>query len=207
MSRLFAMVYDRVLKASEEACVRSWRAELLGPLTGTVVEVGAGTGLNLDHYGSGVERLVLVEPDRHMRARLAHRLAESPWHGRAELVDATAERLPLDDDAADAVVSTLVLCSVPDQPAALAEIRRVLRPGGTLALLEHVLADHKPRRAAWQHRLTPLWRRVADGCHLDRRTTDALSAAGFDVSGLTRESMRKAAPVVRTTVRGHLTSA
>jgi ubiquinone/menaquinone biosynthesis C-methylase UbiE len=172
-----------------------------------VVEVGAGTGLNLDHYGSGVERLVLVEPDRHMRARLAHRLAESPWHGRAELVDATAERLPLDDDAADAVVTTLVLCSVPDQAAALAEIRRVLRPGGTLALLEHVLADHKPRRAAWQHRLTPLWRRVADGCHLDRRTTEALSAAGFDVSALQRESMRKAAPVVRTTVRGHLTSA
>jgi ubiquinone/menaquinone biosynthesis C-methylase UbiE len=207
MSRLFAMVYDRVLEASEEACVRSWRAELLGPLTGTVVEVGAGTGLNLDHYGSGVERLVLVEPDRHMRARLAHRLAESPWHGRAELLDATAERLPLDDDAADAVVSTLVLCSVPDQAAALAEIRRVLRPGGTLALLEHVLAEHKPRRAAWQHRLTPLWRRVADGCHLDRRTTDALSAAGFDASDLTRESMRKAAPIVRTTVRGHLRSA
>jgi ubiquinone/menaquinone biosynthesis C-methylase UbiE len=206
MSRLFAMVYDRVLEASEEACVRSWRAELLGPLTGTVVEVGAGTGLNLDHYGSGVERLVLVEPDRHMRARLARRLAESPWHGRAELLDATAERLPLDDDAADAVVTTLVLCSVPDQAAALAEIRRVLRPGGTLALLEHVLADHKPRRAAWQHRLTPLWRRLADGCHLDRRTTDVLSAAGFDVSGLTRESMRKAAPVVRTTVRGRLRS-
>lgn len=207
MSRLFAMVYDRVLEASEEACVRSWRAELLGPLTGTVVEVGAGTGLNLEHYGPGVERLVLVEPDRHMRARLAQRLAESSWHGRAELIDATAERLPLDDDAADAVVSTLVLCSVPDQAAALSELRRVLRPGGTLALLEHVLAEHKPRRAVWQRRLTPLWRRLADGCHLDRRTTETLSAAGFDVSGLTRESMRKAAPVVRTTVRGHLSSA
>jgi ubiquinone/menaquinone biosynthesis C-methylase UbiE len=205
MSRLFAMVYDRVLAASEEACGRQWRAELIGGLSGTVVEVGAGTGLNLEHYGEGIERLVLTEPDRHMRARLADRVAHSPMRDRVELLDATADRLPLGDDEADAVVCTLVLCSVPDPQAALAEVRRVLRPGGTFAYMEHVLTPEKPRRARWQQRLTPIWHRVADGCHLDRRTQETIEAAGFDTPDVRRESMRKAAPIVRTMVRGHAT--
>lgn len=199
------MVYDRALQASEEACGRAWRAELLGGLSGTVVEVGAGTGLNLEHYGEGVERLVLTEPDRHMRARLARRVAQSPLRDHVELLDAVADELPLGDDEVDAVVCTLVLCSVPDPAAALAEFRRVLRPGGTLAYLEHVLTPEKPRRARWQRRLTPIWHRVADGCHLDRTTEQTLAAAGFDTPDLRRESMRKAVPVVRTMIRGHAT--
>jgi SAM-dependent methyltransferase len=207
VSRIFAMVY-RVLAASEEACGREWRSELLSGLSGTVVEVGAGTGLNLAHYPAAVERLVLTEPDPHMRARLQHRLYDehTDLARRAELVDATADRLPLADGEADAVVSTLVLCSVPDQRAALAEIRRVLRPGGTLTFMEHVLAPEKPRRARWQRRLTPVWRRVADGCHLDRETHASLGAAGLEVTDCTRASMRKAAPIVRTMVRGHAVS-
>jgi ubiquinone/menaquinone biosynthesis C-methylase UbiE len=198
------MAYDRMLAASEEACVADWRASLLSGLGGTVVEIGAGTGLNLRHYPAAVERLVLSEPDPHMRARLRARLdgLGGPLAAGAEIVDSPAERLPLADGAADAVVSTLVLCSVPDQWAALAEARRVLRPGGSLVFLEHVHAPEKPRRARWQRRTTPLWERAFGGCHLDRDTGAAIEGAGFEPQELTRESMRRAFPLVRTTIRG-----
>lgn len=207
MSRLFAAVYDRLLAASEEACGREWRAELLREVRGTVVEIGAGTGLNLAHYPPSVERLVLTEPDAHMRRRLQARLVElgTPAAARAEIVAAPADALPLGDGEADAVVSTLVLCSVPDQRAALREVRRVLRPGGRFVFLEHVVTPEKPRRARWQRRLTPVWRRLADGCHLDRDTGAAIEAAGLVPGPVTRESMRKSAPIVRTMIRGHAT--
>lgn len=203
MGRLFAAVYERLISASEEAGVREWRRALLADLAGDVLELGAGTGLNLAHYPPAVRRLVLTEPDRHMRAKLTARLeAEPPAPAAVEVVDAGAEGLPFDDASFDAVVSTLVLCSVPDQAAALAEIRRVLRPGGRLVYLEHVAADHKPGRLKWQRRIEPLWRRIAGGCHLTRRTLRSIEAAGFDVAGHRRESMRKASPLVRTTERG-----
>ena len=203
MSRLFAAVYERMIAASEEACVADWRRALLSNLDGDVLELGAGTGLNLAHYPAAVTRLVLTEPDRHMRRRLTARLAEDPpAPARVEVVDAVAGRLPFDDEGFDAVVSTLVLCSVPDQSRALAEVRRVLRPGGRLVFLEHVAAVDKPKRHTWQRRIEPVWKRVADGCHLTRQTLDAIDAAGFDVTGHQRESMRKASPLVRTTERG-----
>jgi ubiquinone/menaquinone biosynthesis C-methylase UbiE len=204
MSRLFAMAYDRILAGSEEACVRDWRSSLLGGLRGTVVEIGAGTGLNLPHYPRSVDRLVLTEPDPHMRDRLRTRLAEIGGDApRAEVVDAPAEELPLGTASADAVVSTLVLCSVPDQASALAEVRRVLKPGGSFVFLEHVHAPEKPRRARWQRRISPAWGRLFGGCRLDRETADAIEAAGLQHADVTRESMRKAVPLVRTTVRGH----
>lgn len=191
-----------MISASEEACVRDWRRELLAELDGEVLELGAGTGLNLPHYPASVRRLVLTEPDRHMRARLADRVASSPPAVDAvEVVDAPADRLPFADASFDAAVSTLVLCSVPDQRDALAEIRRVLRPGGRLVFLEHVAADHRPRRHAWQRRLEPLWKRLFGGCHLTRHTLAAIETAGFTAEHR-RESIRKAHPLVRTSERG-----
>ncbi len=201
MSRLFAAVYDRMIAASEEACVAEWRRELLAGLDGAVLELGAGTGLNLARYPSTVDRLVLVEPDRHMRAKLEAKLAEVAPRFPVEVVDVGAEHLPFDDGAFDAVVSTLVLCTVPDPAAALAEARRVLRPGGRLLFLEHVVAADRSKRHAWQRRLEPLWKRVAGGCHLTRDTVAAIEGAGFEVEHR-RESMRKANALVRTTERG-----
>ncbi len=202
MGRLFAAVYDRMIAASEEACVGEWRAQLLAGLTGDVLELGAGTGLNLARYPTAVGRLVLVEPDRHRRTKLVARVDEVAPPFPVEVVDAGAERLPFDDATFDAVVSTLVLCSVPYPAAAVAEARRVLRPGGRLVFLEHVLADaDKPRRRAWQRRIEPLWKRAAGGCHLTRDTLAVIEAAGFEVEHR-RESMCKANALVRTTERG-----
>lgn len=203
MGRIFAAVYDRMSTVTEEAGVREWRRQLIADLAGDVLELGAGTGLNLDHYTEAVSRLVLTEPDRHMRAKLEARIAETrPAPGGVEVVDAGAERLPFPDDSFDAVVSTFVLCSVPDHRVALTEVRRVLRPGGRLVYLEHVAADQRPKRLRWQRRVEPLWRRVFGGCHLTRRTLDDIAAAGFDVDGHVRESIRKAHPMVRTSERG-----
>ena len=173
--RLFAAGYARLV-AGESAVMRAWRRWVVGRARGTVVELGVGTGANLAYY-DGVERLVLVEPSPAMRRRLAPAAAAVG----AEVIDACADALPLPDASVDAVVATLVLCSVPDLPAALAEIHRVLRPDGRLLLLEHVRAD-EPGAAAWQDRLDPVWRHVAQGCHPNRDTLAAVEAAGFAIA-------------------------
>ncbi len=192
--------YDRSLAQAEEAGLSQWRADLLGDLTGEVLEIGAGTGLNLPHYGSGVTRLVLAEPDRFMRTKLEQRLrlTEVP----VEVVDAGVDPMPFADESFDVVVSTLVLCSVPDLETALAEIRRVLRPGGRFVYLEHVAAVENPKRHRWQRRIEPLWKRLAGNCHLTRTTDQAIPAAGFELVEARRESIRKVSPWVRVSTRG-----
>ena len=166
--RLFAAVYDRGLKATEEAGLGQMRRELLAGAGGRVVEIGAGTGVNLDLYPDGVEELVLVEPDPHMARRLRANLAESSA-GRREIVEAPAERLPFGDDSFDTAVATLVLCTVPDPAAAIAELARVLKPGGRLLFIEHVRSED-PGLARWQDRLEKPWRFLGDGCHCNRDT-------------------------------------
>lgn len=201
MGRFMAAMYERVTRDAEEACLRQWRSELLASLGGRVLEVGAGTGLNVPHYGRGVAHVVLSEPDPWMRRRLADRV-RTDARVPAAVVDASIEHLPFPDGTFDAVVATLVLCSVPDQARALAEIRRVLAPGGRFAFIEHVAAVGRPRRLKWQRRLEPLWKHAAGNCHLARNTEQAISAAGFSLERITRESMRKVVPVVRPTIRG-----
>ncbi|MCC7074268.1 MAG: class I SAM-dependent methyltransferase [Deltaproteobacteria bacterium] len=200
MSWLLARVYDRMMAAPEEACLRTWRAELLTGVSGEVLEVGAGTGASLAAYGAGVTRLVLTEPDPAMRARLDAAVASA--RPRATVLAAPAHALPFADASFDVVASFLVLCSVADASAALCELRRVLRPTGRLVFLEHVAAQANPRRLAWQHRVTPLWRLAAGNCHLARDTAAAIEGAGFVIEELRRESIRKAMPLARPSIRG-----
>ena len=207
MAWLLAPIYDRIVAPAEEACFQTWRGELLAGLGGQVLEIGAGTGANLSHYPATVERVVFTEPDPGMRRQLvakldAARAASSFAPAASEVLTDSADHLSFGDATFDAVVATLVFCSVSDPDAALAEIRRVLKPGGQLVFLEHVAAEDRPDRLKWQRRVDPVWKRVAGGCRLTRRTADTIELAGFTIEALTRESARKAFPLVRPTIRG-----
>jgi ubiquinone/menaquinone biosynthesis C-methylase UbiE len=176
--RLFARFYDRGLAASEAAGLADRRHALLARARGRVVELGAGTGLNLAHYPAAIAQLVLTEPEAPMLARLRERAAghDPP----ATVVDAPAERLPFADASVDTVVATLTLCTVGDLDASLREVHRVLAPGGRLLFLEHVRADDE-RLARRQDRLAPLWRYVGHGCNCNRATLAAIQAAALTV--------------------------
>ena len=177
--RIFALLYDPFLWLSEIAGMRRMRSALLGGARGRVVEIGAGTGLNVAHYPEGIAELVLTEPDAAMRRRLAHRLQK---HGRiGRIVDTPAERLPLADASIDTVVSTLVLCTVDDPERTLREIARVLRPDGQLLFIEHVRAGSR-FLAACQDNLLQSWRRFAGGCRCNRPTVELMRACGFAVA-------------------------
>jgi ubiquinone/menaquinone biosynthesis C-methylase UbiE len=196
--RFFAAIYDRLTASSEKAGFAEFRRSLLQQARGRVLEVGAGTGLNLEHYPDEVEELVLTEPSEPMAKRLRKRVADL---GRpASVVEAPVESLPFPDASFDTVVCTLVLCSVEDQGAALQEIRRVLRPGGRLLFLEHVRADD-PRLARWQDRLTPVNRVIGRGCHPNRATLRAIESE-FDVEQVEHDRFPKAPPIVRPLIRG-----
>lgn len=204
MGRFGASIYERALRKTERAGLSEWRARLLGDLTGKVLEIGAGTGLNLGHYPETVTRLVLAEPDIHMRRLLEKRVATQPWlFGQISVMDTGAEYLPFPDGVFDAVVSTLVLCSVDDPPSAVSEIRRVLRPGGRLLFIEHVAAEQASRRAVWQGRIEPIWRRVAGNCHVTRDTASVIEDAGLDIEHIDYVRLPKAAPFLRPAVRGY----
>lgn len=197
-----AATYDRFTAATEAAGLADWRRDLLAGLAGDVLEIGAGTGHNLRWYPATVSRLVLTEPDPHMRARLEAKRSTASGPASVEVHPHAADALGFDDHSFDAVISTLVLCSVPDPDATLAEIRRVLRPGGRFVYLEHVAASDRLRTLRWQHRLEPVWKRVAGNCHLTRSTDRAILAAGFATEVERHEAMPKAPPILRATVRG-----
>lgn len=168
------------------------RRRLVAGLSGTVVEVGAGSGVTFGHYPPEVSRVVAVEPDGHLRDHARRRAAEAPVP--VEVVDSVAEALPLADGEADAVVFGLVLCTVPDVPAALAEARRVLTPNGQLRLLEHVRADGMLGRVA--DRSAPIWGHVGGGCRPNQDTEALVAEAGFDVAGLRTRPFPPVVPIM-----------
>jgi ubiquinone/menaquinone biosynthesis C-methylase UbiE len=199
---IFARLYDRLMAGVENDGLREMRAELVAGARGRVLELGAGTGLNLGHYGPEVTELVLTEPDPHMASRLRRRLEqEPPAPATVEVVEAGAERLPFDDDSFDTVVSTLVLCTVPEPVRAAAEAARVLRPQGRMLFLEHVRGEDGSRLARWQDRLERPWGWVAAGCHPNRDTAVVLEAA-LDAKVERSEMPRRAGPMVRPMIRG-----
>jgi ubiquinone/menaquinone biosynthesis C-methylase UbiE len=178
------------------------RRELLAEASGRVLELGAGTGSNLEHYTDAVTDLVMTEPDPHMASRLRERLAENPGAaGNPSVVEASAENLPFDDGSFDTVVATLVFCTIPNQQLALAEARRVLVEGGKLLFLEHVRSS-RPGAARWQDRLERPWGFFAAGCHPNRPTGQAIADAGFWIDSLEPGKLPKAPRIVRPLIRG-----
>jgi ubiquinone/menaquinone biosynthesis C-methylase UbiE len=173
---IFAALYDQKSASAERRWMGERRRRLLAGARGAVLEIGGGTGANLAHYRN-VDRVTIAEPDRFMRNRIGPKLEEA--RVPVQVSAAGAEALPYPDGSFDTVVSTLVLCTVLDQEAALDEVRRVLRPGGRLLFIEHVRAAGSAAR--WQDRLEPLWRRLLGGCHPNRDTVAAIEEAGFEI--------------------------
>jgi ubiquinone/menaquinone biosynthesis C-methylase UbiE len=197
MRRLFAAMYERVGKGSEEAGLREERRRLLSEATGSTIEIGAGTGLNASLYPAAVTRLVLTEPDRHMRARLARRVGDAA--PSAEVVDASAEHLPFAAGTFDTAVVTLVLCSVDDQQAVLHEIARVVKPGGRLLFLEHVRSEDD-KVARLQDRVRPFCNLV--GCNPNRQTLAAIEASAFAVESVRHGEVPRAPKFERPLIVG-----
>lgn len=186
--RAFAALYDPAVRGLEEAGFADTRRGLLAEAAGRTLEIGAGTGLNLRHYPEAVTELVLAEPDAHMAARLRDKVGASGR--RANVVQASAERLPFEDGSFDSAVATLVLCTVPDPVAALRELARVLRPGGRFLFAEHVRSDD-PGLARWQDRAAPITNWAFCGCHPNRATLAAIEASPLAVERVERGELPK----------------
>ncbi|MBS0518504.1 MAG: class I SAM-dependent methyltransferase [Proteobacteria bacterium] len=164
--------------------VQKYRREVVPAAQGRVLEVGVGSGLNLPLYGDGVSEVIGLDPSEQLLALAQRRAAEAAVPVR--LTCGSASAMAVEDDSVDTVVMTWTLCSIPDPLAALREMRRVLKPGGRLLFVEHGLSKDAGV-ARWQHRLTPVWRRIAGGCHLDRKIDDLIRTAGFELPALKTE--------------------
>jgi len=197
-SRFTAALYVPFTWFGERLGMAARRRNLLAEAHGAVLEIGAGTGLNLRHYPAGLEGLILVEPGEAMADRID--LSQAPPDVPVTLLRAPAEYLPFDDDSFDTVVSTLVLCTVSDPARAVAEIARVLKPGGRLLFLEHVAADQGWRRAL-QRRSARAWAAFADGCRCDRPTLATIEAR-LQVESVERGRWRAMPAIVKPLVWG-----
>jgi ubiquinone/menaquinone biosynthesis C-methylase UbiE len=176
---IFARFFDRLSRLMERE-VGEHRQELLAGLSGRVVEIGAGNGMNFQHYPTGVDEVVALEPEAYLRDKAEETARDASV--RVTVRNGLADPLPLQDSEFDAAIACLVLCTVPEPGRALSELRRVLKPGGELRFLEHVRSE-RPRKARFQDRLdrSGIWPRVGGGCHCARDTLAAIEAAGFQI--------------------------
>jgi ubiquinone/menaquinone biosynthesis C-methylase UbiE len=197
--RIFAAGYDTFQASMERNFLGALRDDVLASAHGRVVEIGAGTGANIEHYPRAVEELVCTEPEEPMARRLQPKADASDLD--VSVVHAPAERLPFPDDSFDTAVATLVLCTVEDPAAALREIARVLRPGGRFLFIEHVRAQD-PGLAKWQDRLHPLWIRFGHGCNCNRPTFETIEASPLAIETHRRGRIPKAPPIVRPLLTG-----
>jgi SAM-dependent methyltransferase len=186
------LVLPRLLDlAMRNSRLASYRQRAIETARGLVLEVGVGSGLNLPLYGLAVTRVVAVDPSPELLRLATKRTADVVVP--VSLTRASAEHLPFADAGFDTVVMTWTLCSIASPVAALIELRRVLKPGARLVFVEHGLSP-EIRIARWQHRLTPCWKRIGGGCHLDRKTDDLIRAAGFQVNGVETGYMKGPKP-------------
>ncbi|SFP97229.1 class I SAM-dependent methyltransferase [Salibacterium halotolerans] len=177
MSTLFSKIYDPIMRPFEKKRLGNLRERLISHQEGTILEVGSGTGTNFSYY-KNAEKVVAIEPNASMRNQSLSKMkrADVP----VELVDASGEHLPFDDNTFDAAIGTLVLCTIPNPNRALQEIRRVCIPGVPILFIEHVRVD-RPFPGRIQDWLTPFWKRLSDGCHLNRNTLNLIKQNGFQV--------------------------
>jgi ubiquinone/menaquinone biosynthesis C-methylase UbiE len=181
--------------------LRDWRSALLQDVQGEVLELGCGTGANLPFLSQKVSHLAIAEPNKYMRQKFAAKQAQFPQLN-VTLLDYNGEMIPLPNESVDAVVSTLVLCTVDDSKKTLNEIYRILKPQAKLYFIEHVAALNNPGRLKWQNFFEPVWHVLGCGCHLTRQTEQSIIQAGFIIQGIKRESMRGVPPIVRPSIRG-----
>ena len=177
-------VLDLVMRQHQLA---KYRREVVAAASGRVLEVGVGSGLNFPLYGKQVEVVFGIDPSPRLLAMARQRAAAAGI--RADLLLGSAAAIPLADNTVDTIVMTWTLCSIPDPQVALREMRRVLKPDGNLLFAEHGLSP-EPGVERWQHRLTPVWRHIAGGCHLDRKVDKLIRSAGFDLTELRTEYAR-----------------
>jgi ubiquinone/menaquinone biosynthesis C-methylase UbiE len=168
------------------------RRKFIPLASGTVLEVGIGSGLNLPFYGPQVHRLYALDPSRELWKMARQRVREAPFP--VEFLAASAERIPLEDMSVDTVVTTWTLCTIPNPLKALTDMRRVLKPEGRLIFVEHGRSPD-PGVLTWQNRLTPVWKRIAGGCHLNRQIDDLIADAGFDIAQIERGYSRGPKPM------------
>ena len=186
------LVVPRLINmAMRNTRLASYRQETIGAARGLVLEIGVGSGLNLPIYGPAVDSVCGIDPSPELLRLASQRLGYASVP--VSLIRASAEQLPFSDAVFDTLVMTWTLCSIPNPNAALHEMRRVLKAGGRLLFVEHGLSP-EPRIIRWQHRLTPCWKRIGGGCHLDRKMDDLIRAAGFGVDALETGYMKGPKP-------------